>query len=645
MDMRSKWIWAAVPASPDTYADFVDGFAWDGGDLRLRISADSNYAVWLNGLFVASGQYPDFPHDKVYDEIDLVPYALAGENRLCVTVWHYGKGNMGYYPGKAALRYEIWGGNELLCASCEGTLARLSPTYQNGLQKTITGQLGFSFRYDMTKEDDWLRGSGEGFAPCAVVEQDLPMRLRPQKRCTVGEPLPCTCIKEENGTHFLYDLGRESVGYLCVEIESTAEQEVLIAYGEHIVDGGVRRIIGGRDFSVQLRLKKGRNVYKNPFRRLGLRYLELFGEAEMRIGMMTVAPVDYPVRQTEKLPPMDALQRRIYDTCIRTLRMCMHDHYEDTPWREQALYAMDGRNQMLCGYYAFREFEFARANLLLMSKDKRGDGLLSICTPSSDDLTIPSFSLHYFTEIWEYTLHSGDDSLAREVFPKLKRLMHAFTGRMEDGLAPVFTQKCHWNFYEWSEGLSGALFQAEEKRFDAALNCLLAIALRAMAKIAQAIGERDEYSALAQEVARAARMRFYNEKTGLYTNSTADDTPSELVNALAVLCGAVQGEEAECIAARLAQEDNGLTGATLSMLCFKYDALLVADREKYRGYIIEDIARRYEKMLDAGATTFWETEQGESDFDNAGSLCHGWSAMPVYYYHTLLEDGACASKS
>lgn len=26
---------------------------------------------------------------------------------------------------------------------------------------------------------------------------------------------------------------------------------------------------------------------------------------------------------------------------------------------------------------------------------------------------------------------------------------------------------------------------------------------------------------------------------------------------------------------------------------------------------------------------------GESDFDGAGSLCHGWSAMPVYYYNIL----------
>ena len=39
----------------------------------------------------------------------------------------------------------------------------------------------------------------------------------------------------------------------------------------------------------------------------------------------------------------------------------MHEHYEDTPWREQAFYVADSRNQALCGYYAFGEYRFPAA--------------------------------------------------------------------------------------------------------------------------------------------------------------------------------------------------------------------------------------------------------------------------------------------
>ena len=80
----------------------------------------------------------------------------------------------------------------------------------------------------------------------------------------------------------------------------------------------------------------------------------------------------------------NALDQNIYDVCIHTLRLCMNLHYEDTPWREQALYVLDSRNQMLCGYFAFKETDFARANLELIAKGTRDDGLLELTYPSVD---------------------------------------------------------------------------------------------------------------------------------------------------------------------------------------------------------------------------------------------------------------------
>lgn len=38
-------------------------------------------------------------------------------------------------------------------------------------------------------------------------------------------------------------------------------------------------------------------------------------------------------------------------------------------------------------------------------------------------------------------------------------------------------------------------------------------------------------------------------------------------------------------------------------------------------------------MLDFGSDTVWEAEA--DDNGKAGSLCHGWSAIPVYVWHKL----------
>jgi len=634
MKANSKWIWPVHGAGEDQYGEFYQPFEYSGQDAELRISADSNYAVYVNGKLATSGQYPDYPHYKVYDIIDLSPFCVPGANHLAIVVWYYGISNYSYVVGKAALRFELWLDKEL--ASCSGshTMARISHTYRNGYAKNITGQLGLSYWYDLTQEDGWMTGEADDFHQSVVVEQDLPMYPRPIPKFTMDAPCAAKLLKQENQKHFLFDLGCESVGYLSFSIRSSKEQKMLVAYGEHIADGGVRRLIDGRDFSVEFTLRAGQNAYMNPFRRLGLRYLEVFCEDAAEIEFMGICPTDYPVNRMEKHFE-SPLRQQIYDVCVRTLTLCMHDHYEDTPWREQGLYAMDSRNQMLCGYCAFGEYAFPRSNLLLMSKDNRKDDLLSICFPNADKLTIPSFSLHYFTSVYEYTVHSGDRTLIQEIYPKLVSVLNVFIRHMEGNLLPNWTDKYHWNFYEWSDGLSGQLLKETPPCADAALNCLFVIALQHMHEISEMLGISEDYLSIAERVKKAIRQTFYDAKDCSFCNSTLDNRRSVLVNALGILSGAAEGTEAECLAEKLADPSNGWTPATLSMVCFQYDALLKVNKEKYRSFILTDIDAKYHKMLDAGATSFWETEEGESAFDRAGSLCHAWSSMPVYYYHLL----------
>ncbi len=67
-----------------------------------------------------------------------------------------------------------------------------------------------------------------------------------------------------------------------------------------------------------------------------------------------------------------------------------------------------------------------------------------------------------------------------------------------------------------------------------------------------------------------------------------------------------------------------------------YDALIKTD-VGYIDFVIADIRKKYGRMLAEGATTFWETEEGWQSFQNAGSLCHGWSAIPAYYLAKFLK--------
>ena len=153
-----------------------------------------------------------------------------------------------------------------------------------------------------------------------------------------------------------------------------------------------------------------------------------------------------------------------------------------------------------------------------------------------------------------------------------------------------------------------------------------------------------EQETLCAKVNAAQGEHFYNSESKLF-ESYSDrhhGIYSVLTNALCLLCGAADRHDKQNILKIL--ESNGETDLpfkvvpnTLSMNSFRFDALLREDAEKYSQTILNEIDRVYGYMLEMGATTFWETIKGSDDFKGAGSLCHGWSALPVYYYSILVK--------
>ena len=632
---HSKWIWCGDMPCADEYGEFFSSFVYSGGEIFISISADSNYALYLNGKLCTFGQYADFPYDKVYDTVDIAPFCRNGENMLAIIVWYYGISTTSvYYPGKAGLLFDVVCAGKSICFSSEKTLSRRSLSYQNHRKKIITGQLGLGFAYDITKEDDWKTGTLCGFSESAIVEQTLPLRPRPCEKLSLLSAVMGKTVRKVSDTDIIFGLGVNTVGFLQIETESEAEQTLLISYGEHLADGVVRRKIGNRDFSAEVRVRKGKSFYLNPFRRFGCRYLEVQSQSPLTNINIAIVPTVYPVEEKRR-PNLTKDESEIYDICIRTLRLCMHEHYEDCPWREQALYAMDSRNQMLCGYYAFGEYRFPRANLELIAKDDREDGLLSICYPIKMDLVIPSFSLHYFTSCAEYLKYSGDLAFLREIYPKLERVLSVFLAKMEasgDLILP-FSGKCYWNFYEWRKGLDGDK-TIDVGESDLILNTLLSIALQKIAEISHALSVKNDYAAIAEKLNFSIRAHFYCAKENVFFDRVSTETRSVLGNSLAILCGACDKECAIALCEKMLFDED-FTKISLSMKCFLYDALLLTDSVKYGPVILEDIEKAYRPMVDYGTGTVWETEIGERDFGKAGSLCHGWSALPIYYYHVL----------
>lgn len=698
---QSKWIWRSDIPQRNSYVRFY-GTLEGEGDADFYISVDSNYALYIGGEMIETGQYADYPFRKVYDKITLK--ALRPNTDFYIDAYNQGDDSSTLRGEKAGLIFAAVREGKIIAASGECTPSAPLSTYKQGAGVPhVTGQLGYSFLFDSRAELPSPTRS-------TVVEKQPPVQERPIKKLVTGADKPAFLTirgafdeyKDENiskrvqysslafrepnvaaalpnekgialdygeqhdGVYCIIDVGEESAGILSLDVELPSDAEILAAWGEHLEDGRVRAYVGTRVFTCSYYGKAGRNRFVAPFRRLGMRYLELHIYApSARLFYAGIKPTDYPLT-FYPFHCADSLHNKIYDASLRTLQMCMHEHYEDCPWREQSLYSMDSRNQMLIGYYAFHEYTFARESLRLMAEAIRDDGLLELCSPARVGITIPSFTAIFLTQVYEYMLFSGDYDFVRSVMPTLIKIADAFIERIDPavGLIPCYREAQYWNFYEWQDGLAGSISGSipdEEVTFDAPLNAFVAFGLNSLQDMINQTdfledsGEREKYYAASDSLIKAINKRFWNPERGVYASYLNKKGEiyhyCELTNSLILYSmGYGMYFTSRCDRVKQALAAGTLIPVTLSHSIFKYDVLLgyssyasskpLMFRQpnidicgKYARYVFSDIAEKWGKMLYSNATTFWETIEGAAAFGNAGSLCHGWSAIPAYFYH------------
>lgn len=607
---EAKWIWVNSDPQKNEYAYFEGEYDWNGELALFSIVAETDYILYVNQKRVAFGQFAGYPFEKYCDEIDLSPYCTNGKNKFLITVRYEGINSLTHIDDGAGVIFSLSLNEKAVLWSGEHTTGGYDNRYLQHVERLITSQLGLTS--GMRSGEDFLP------SPCVLVEKTANVKLRPVQKTVMGEAIEGKCV---SSAPLIYDLGRETAGYLFLRIRAERAGELQVVYGEHIADGCVRQCIGHRNFSLDFAFDAGEYAFEQLFVRVAARYLQVNAPEGVEVLSIGLTPTLYPV--TEREHTLSGIDGRIYDTCVRTLRLCMNLHYEDCPWREQALYVLDSRNQMLCGYHAFKESDFQRANLVFMAKGTRPDGLLELTYPAVNTPAIPFFSLMYPVAVYEYIKHTGDESILDEVMPTIKRFMKEFASRIDKNGLIAELEAPYWNFYEWATNSDGA---AKDGRYHLILNCAFVYSCERFVKLCEMREKRFEIDL--ERTKRAIVNTFFDEAKGVfYLSPACPESASQLGNAMALLIGLGDKRTVNAL-----KNDRSLIPATLSMLTLVYDALIARDAE-HREYILNDIRQKYGQMLSAGATSFWETIDGESAFGGAGSLCHGWSAIPIHYYH------------
>jgi alpha-L-rhamnosidase len=326
----------------------------------------------------------------------------------------------------------------------------------------------------------------------------------------------------------------------------------------------------------------------------------------------------YPAELKAKFTSTDPALRTIFDVGWRTVRLCSHETYMDTPYWEQLQYVGDTRIQALVTLYLSGDDRLVRNAIQQFDESRMPDGITQSRYPTELPQLIPPFSLFWIGMQHDLWWFGGDRTFAKRYLNGNRAVLDWFNAR----LAPsgLLGRLEWWNYADWIVGWPHGEPPSVDGGESVILSLQLALALREAADLEEAVGTpavAEQYRGRAERLVTAVRTASWDQNKGLVADTPAKTSYSQHANLLAVLADVVPSADQQALM-RKVLEDGTLTQATYYFKFYLFRALNKAGlAERY----LDELAP-WRTMLDLGLTTWAETpEPTRSD-------SHAWSAHP-----------------
>lgn len=381
----------------------------------------------------------------------------------------------------------------------------------------------------------------------------------------------------------------------------------------------------------------GRDTVYMPMRWQTFRFIELLiqtGEHALTLTGFDSIFHAYPLERRSVFACDHPLAEPLWEMSWRTLRLCSQEHFTDCPYYEQLQYMGDGLIQALLAFYLGGDTVLWRRMLIDMAHSRLPSGLTQSRYPSRIVQIIPTFSLLWVRAVQQYDQHVGDPGLVQELMPGMRDVVGWFMQRYDDGL---FASPEEWQFVDWvpdwPQGDASKAVQTREGRCmpSAIVNLQLLDALQALVQMGPRAGlkprDLEFYRSAAQDLQERIRSRFWSERHGLWADSTEHDRFSEHANCLAILTGTADDRQQALILQNLFG-DGGADAAR----CTLYFQFYLANALTRTGQAdrVWDRLDTWRWLFEKRLTTL--PEYPDAAGNSSRSDCHAWSAWPAYWF-------------
>ncbi|HRT09859.1 MAG TPA: alpha-L-rhamnosidase C-terminal domain-containing protein, partial [Candidatus Paceibacterota bacterium] len=488
----------------------------------------------------------------------------------------------------------------------------------------------------LASRDMFVTDTAWQFTDRRVIEDGASLVRNPSGLIHDNPEVTTVLPSSRGDVELLYDLGEQDVGYYDFELIADAGVAVDIFGIEYISPDGRLQHTGGNRNGMRYITRAGVNRFTSLKRRSG-RYVFItlrHQRTPVQIRKFQLISSTYPVNQAGSFACSDARLERIWDISTRTLKLCMEDTYTDCPLYEQTHWVGDARNESLLAYGAFGAYDLASRCIRITAQSLERFPITGCQTPSGWDTLLPAWSFLWGISTWDYYFETGDREFLAAMYPAvIRNLKGAESFTNEQGLfsGPF------WNMFDWSGSDQGRRTVVHNSMF-------IVGAIDAALKEAEVLGQAADAAWLRQYRARLVQgiNALWDPARNAYPDSVHDDgkpspSVSQHTSFLGLLYNIVPEAWREAARQNLVRPPEKMVrlGSPFAAL-YLYEAYEKLGMEEE---IIKAIYQNYLPMLEAGATTVWESFPSGTTGGGrwpTRSHCHAWSSAPTRFLNRVV---------
>ena len=430
-------------------------------DVRLRLTASSDYRAYVNGEFLGHGPcVAGFGYYRV-DELDISRLLKStGDNIIAIEVAGYNVNNYYLINQPSFLQAEIIAGGKVIVATASQppSAGEITPLFEAAvMEQRVQDVPKFSYQrtfievYKLTPAyNAWMTNPKAEFKK-AELERTDSKRLIERRVKYPDYTIRKYTQKLDKG---IYQFECNTTGFIGATVQVNTPSKVELSWDEILVDDDVNIKRSGCHSVITYELAPGKYTLES-FEPYTLQYLKVQTEGDCSVSDFYIRQYVNSDVERATFSCNDEKLNKIYKAAVETFKQNALDIFTDCPSRERAGWLCDSYFTARVAYNlsgnTLIETNFIENFLLPEKFNYIPEGMLPMCYPSDqpDGRFIPNWAMWLVIQLEEYEQRSGDRKMVDALQPKVMALLDYFTRyENESGLLEKLEK---WIFLEWSK--------------------------------------------------------------------------------------------------------------------------------------------------------------------------------------------------